>query len=200
MVNIFITVKPSKRFPGKNDLLWKYTYLWLLSEKSIIKENVAIYIVGDENEIKNIPNNIKIISVNTGGHLSDILAAESIIQPDKNDVFVLTQLTQPLRENGLLEKIVESARKNNSAISVTKQQGNWREVDNNGGWNGNYKTDKLCIDGALFAWTTGNAKQIFTPGCKHGLVLNNSPLIDIDVPDDIPDWLDTAWAKLMLKK
>lgn len=52
MIHIQVTVKPSERFPGKNNLLWKYTYLWLLSEKSRIKEDISIYIVGITDEIK----------------------------------------------------------------------------------------------------------------------------------------------------
>lgn len=199
MIHVLVTVKPSERFPGKNNLLWKYTYLWLLSEKSCLDEKINVYIVGDENEIKNIPNDVILIHTETGGHLSDILAAESIIKPDKNDVFVLTQVTQPLRETGLLSKIVDSARNNNSAVSVTRQSGPWRDVNCNGEWAGGKKTDKMCIDGALYAWTPGNAECIFTPHAKHGLIVNNAALIDIDVPADMPDWLDTAWAKLILK-
>lgn len=199
MIHIQVTVKPSERFPGKNNLLWKYTYLWLLSEKSRIKEDISIYIVGITDEIKNPPTGVILIDVDKGSHLADILAAESIIKPNKDDVFVLTQVTQPLRENGLLEKIVQSARKNKSAVTVTKQSGKWRDATNEGKWCGGNKTNKLCIDGALFAWTPGNAKYIFTPRAKHGLILNNAPLVDINVSSDIPEWLDTAWAKLLLK-
>lgn len=57
----------------------------------------------------------------------------------------------------------------------------------------------MCIDGALYAWTPGNAECIFIPRAKHGLIVNNAALIDIDVPDDIPNWLNVAWANLILK-
>lgn len=202
MIHALVTVKPSKRFPGKNGKLWNYTFIWLLAEAAALRELVRIYLVGDAGEIPDVPPCVRVLPHLTGSHRGDIEAAEADIAPAAEDVLVLAQLTEPLRERGLLPRVVNAAREQGgSAITATTAApGTWREVTPNGAWHGELRgNDSAPLhDGGLYAWLPGHAADIFNPAAPHGVVLRNTPLVDIDEPSDLPPALPAMWAEKLL--
>lgn len=112
------------------------------------------------------------------------------------DVSVLLQLTQPLRERGLLMRTLEQFRRNGRTIvSATRMRDQrWRVLNCNGVW---YEKDTvftdqengwvLLHDGVIYAWERGKAHEIFERTRPHDIVISSEvlPLIDVDYQEEL---------------
>ncbi len=203
MIHVLITVKPSTRFPGKNARLIGYTITWLAQEILYSKEEVRVYTVGERSELPCVlPPSWQHIQCLTGSHRGDIEFAEKHISPTPDDVLVLAQLTQPLRRFGLLGDVVNLVREYGSAVTACQaRHDEWRKVDSSGSWNPVKGGRGLLHDGALFGWIAGNVGDIFSATVPHGVAMNYSgSVVDIDVKEDIPLGLPSAFGELLLRR
>lgn len=110
-----------------------------------------------------------------------------------SDLYVLCQLTQPLRERGLLKRVIEQYKKNRKTIiSATKvRDTRWRLVDKQGRWNTKTDDKVLLHDGVIYAWSDGHLGDIYDKDCPHDVIVSSDriPLVDVDYQEDLPDWL-----------
>lgn len=202
MLHVLLTVKPSTRCPGKNRLLWPFTYLWLLAEAAATEEEVRLYLVGEAEEVPPLPPTVQHLPICHANHRRKVELAEEVISPAADDVLVLAQLTQPLRERGLLRRVVEACRRSGRATvtATAADLPDWRVLTFEGEWS--RRTDDVpchLLDGALYAWQRGRSCDIFTAAAPHEVVLRtrSSYVVDVDIAADIPPALAAAWAELM---
>lgn len=202
MVHVIITVKPSSRFPNKNKILANYTIVWLLTEIAYLKENVNVYTIGYREELPDkLPTDWKHFEYHNKNHQKVLEYAESVIESKDDDIFILAQLTQPIRRRGLLKDVIESAKQNSTITACYAPDNNWRIVNKNGGWDNSTKEYKLFYDRALYGWKQGNLNSIFDKDYEHSIVINHNQLpIDIDYINDIPIGLNEMFAKIMLNQ
>ena len=203
MIHVLITVKESVRFPGKNRKLAPYTITWLLTEIAYCTEIVKVYTVGKRSELPlRLPIAWEHIPTSCNSHMEDVKIAEDYIQPAPEDVVLLVQMTQPIREHGLLEQVVSCIRSGNTCcITATERpMGNWRALNNNGSWGQGAKEKRLFADGKLYAWRPGCSEEIFNPQARHMVVLSQQRwgIVDIDEPGDIPPGFLSMAAELLL--
>lgn len=202
-IHCLITVKRTERFPNKNRWLFKYSQTWLDKQNEILKKQdilLKIYTVGDRRELPDhIPSDYIHIECNTGSHIGDILFAENIIAPEKDDIMVLAQLTQPVRNINLMTKVINATKTNGlSTVTACKTRNNrWRIIDSHGSWGIHTDFWELQHDGALYSWNPGCVADIFNREAPHNVVINYvGPVIDIDDEEDIPfslECLDTIF-------
>lgn len=202
MIHVLLTVKPSLRYPGKNRKLWPFTYKWLLAEAGDTIEPVRLYVVGSADELPApLPPAVRYLNILTGSHARDVEEAEAQIAPSATDVMVLAQLTQPLRERGLLHRAVDACRRSGRAtVTATPEETHaWRELDGNGSWRPQVAVDAPLLDGALYAWPRGRSCDIFDPRAPHTVVERRRIrlIVDVDEAADVPPALAAAWAELM---
>lgn len=190
MLHILITVKPSERCPGKNKALAELTYKWLKEEIKNIKEPFKIYTVGYKSEVAECLSSCTHVECATGSHCSDIKFAESIIKANPDtDIFILLQLTNPVRRKNLLKDAVEKVRntgKSTVSCCITYEN-KWRVLDEKGRWSKIKPSNtSRMIDGALYAWLPSNADTIFDAAAEHSIVDNiHGSYIDVDFNDDM---------------
>lgn len=206
MIHVLITSKESRRFPGKNGSLWEYTAAWLAAECMSSAEPVRVWFAGAVPEGAKVPAGWRVLDVHAADHhelqqaMEDAVLAEC--GRDGAPVFVLAQLTQPLRRRGLLADVVYVCRAFGAAGTYcVGRLDEWRVVSCRG-WG--KPRDGVCrlMDGALFAWRPGRLEDSWRPGVpytRRGMVANyRGPVVDVDAPGDLPPALDAMWAKLML--
>ncbi|MBQ8516401.1 MAG: glycosyltransferase family 29 protein [Akkermansia sp.] len=203
MIHVLITVRESSRFPGKNRKLAPYTIAWLLTEMAYCRETVKVYTVGKRSELPlRLPVGWVHIPTSCRSHREDVEEAELRIQPAAEDVMLLVQVTQPLREHGLLEQAVRCIREGHTGCVTATQQpaSNWRMLNDNGSWGVPQKGSRLVADGQLYAWRPGCAAEIFNPSARHMIILTHHRwgMVDIDVPEDMPPGLPAMAAELLL--
>lgn len=204
MIHVLVTVKPSDRCPGKNRLLWPYTYIWLLGEAAAMAEPVQIYVVGHAAEVPPLPRAVRYLCVIRDEHSDVVELAEREIAPAAGDVLVLAQLTQPLREKGLLARVAAAARDTGKSVvtATSAPVPDWRMTDADGCWRRvRFDRRRPMMDGALYAWHPGRALDIFDPGEEHTVVQRDCPplMVDVDTAADIPPALPAMWAELMTR-
>ena len=203
MIHVVITAKPSTRFPGKNKCLAPYTIAWVERERTLTAEDVQVYTVGSRSEFpEELPESWQHIECAEGSHLADLSHAENEIAPLRGDVFVLVQLTQPLRRTGLLPDIVNAVRAGRYGTAVTyvvqPSTSAWRVLSAEGSW-ARLKTPEplRLLDGACFAWLPGRLPDIFIPHTPHAAVYNyTGDVVDVDYPSDIPADLQQRFDNL----
>ena len=204
MIHVLITVKESSRFPGKNRRLAPYTISWLLLEMAYISEQVRVYTVGERSELPlRLPVGWTHIHTDCRNQQNDVEAAERYIKPASDDVMVLVQVTQPLREHGLLERAVHCIRAGHSCCTTAAHcpSSDWRRVNNNGSWGKKDSSVQLITDGQLYAWKPGHIAEVFTPSARHMIILTKHRwgVVDIDELGDIPPGMDAMAAALLLE-
>lgn len=156
------------------------------------EHHIHIVGVGDKTEMKSsdsddLPCNVDFIVTEAKSQYDDLLRAE---QESKADLYVLCQLTQPVREKGLLLRTVQLFEKNHrTIISGTKLPDNrWRVLNEDGVWES--KTDSRAVyhDGVIYAWEGGKLKEIYERETPHDVIVSSEflPLIDIDYKEDMP--------------
>ena len=205
MIDVFVTAKESERFPGKNGLLWRFTEAWLAAEAGAAREGVRVWFAGDVPDGVRLPRWWRALDLRAADHHAlqqemerEVLRRRSCEMP----VFVLAQLTQPLRRRGLLEEVAAAARGFGAAATYCAGRlDGWRRVSADG-WGEHADERGLLMDGALFAWRPGRMNDSWrarVPWSRRGLVCNYAgPVVDVDERGDLPGWLDAAWAGLML--
>lgn len=204
MIHVLITVKESSRFPGKNRKLAPYTILWLLNEIAYMPEPVRVYTVGKRSELPlRSPEGWQHIATECRNHREDVEYAEQQINPHPGDVMVLVQVTQPLREHGILERSVRCIRTgHHCCVTATEYpEDAWRNVNPQGGtWEQKRNTTRLVADGQLYAWAPGRAADVFNPQARHMLILTKHRwgTVDIDTQEDVPPALSAMAAELLL--
>ncbi len=202
MIHVLITVKPSVRFPGKNRRLFHYTAIWLAYEIMNLQEPVQVWTVGARGELpEHLPPTWRHIQTATGTHKGDIEEAMRQIAPNaENDIFVLLQLTQPVRRAGLLANIVDAAFCRGVAVSASTAEINgWRTLSGEGSWDFNKTPHAKMIDGACYAWRPRYLEEVFDPEARHGYVMNTNGIVDVDYKSDLPAGLAAMWAETLLK-
>ena len=185
-------------------MLAPYSILWLVNEIAYMEEPVQVYTVGERAELPlRLPVGWRHIRTAGTGHQADIEYAEKQIAPGADDVLVLVQVTQPLREAGLLARAVRAIRGGaGSCASVTEQPDDaWRTVQGQGRWSGKTAEKRHVVDGQIYAWKPGMAGSIFSPGTDHALIQGSQRwgYVDIDVPADLPPGLKGMAAELLLE-
>lgn len=205
MLHILLTVHPSTRLPGKNAALWPYTRAWLAQELLYLPEPARVWAVGTPSELgEPLPPAWRVIPCAAGSHMGDLQQAERAIAPAADDVCVLPQITQPLRRRHLLSDMAEAARECGSAVSCIRTRCEpWRMLADSGAWGSHAAADAAArpalLDGACYAWLPGRVADIFDPAAPHARVINyDGPLVDVDEAADVPSWLASAFADLLL--
>lgn len=204
MIHVLITVKESSRFPGKNHRLAPYTILWLLNEIAYMPDPVRVYTVGKRSELPlRLPEGWQHIPTECGNHKEDVEYAEQQINPQPGDVMVLTQVTQPLREHGVLERGVRCIRTgHHCCVTATEcPEDEWRNVNPlDGTWEQKRNATRLVADGQLYAWAPGHAPDIFNPQTQHMVILTKHRwgTVDINAPEDVPPALSAMATELLL--
>ncbi|MBQ5664261.1 MAG: glycosyltransferase family 29 protein [Akkermansia sp.] len=204
MIHVLITVKESKRFPGKNRLLAPFSILWLVNEIAYMEEEVKVYTVGERTQLPlRLPVGWQHIRTEGESHQADIESAENLISPSPEDVMLLVQVTQPLREPGLIDKAVRAIREGaDSCVSVTEQrEDSWRTVQGAGHWGNKTGQKRHVVDGQIYAWKPGHVEKIFSPTASHALISSSQRwgYVDIDERSDIPPGLKAMAADLLLE-
>lgn len=204
MIHVLITVKESSRFPGKNRKLAPYTILWLLKEIAYMPEPVQVYTIGERSELPlRLPVGWRHIATDCKSHREDVEEAEQQIKPAAGDVMVLAQVTQPLREHSLLERLVHCIQSGHTSCVTAAERPAvaWRSVNNSGMWGHKQSTTRLEVDGQLYAWKPGHAAAIFNPQARHTVVpsCHRWGLVDIDSAEDMPPALPAMVAELLLE-
>lgn len=200
MIYLLITTHPSRRFPGKNARLARYTLDWAGAAALWCREDVTIVHAGPHRPVWLPP---KVTHIHTdpesGSHLADVLHAEEVLAPSAGDVMVLAQLTQPLRSVHLLAEIAEELRRSGRSVITAAAQPSteWRRTDAAGRWGDKASARiELHHDGTLYAWRPGRAADIFDREFPHAVLRTGCrwALVDVDHPDDMPECLPTLWA------
>lgn len=179
MVHIHITVQESGRFPGKNDLLWEYTRVWLANELMELEEpyEVIVTVRGAGLDARKVPGawNVLVVEGVPYTHEGDLRTA--CRTAGRVGAHVLLQLTQPLRRRGLLADALQALRGHRDATVMSACGGQ--------------------MAGALYAWY-GDPRCVFARENPY-YVDNIGHKVDIDRPSDVPPDLDIQWQKLLLK-
>lgn len=200
MIYLLITTHPSRRFPGKNAILARYTLDWAAAAALHCREEVKIVHAGPERPAW-LPVKVEHISTDpdSGSHMADVLHAETALAPALSDVMVLAQLTQPLRHVCLLAEVVEELRRTGRSVitAAVQPSAEWRRTDAAGRW-GDKATARteLHHDGTLYAWRPGRVADIFDRKFPHAVVRTGCrwALVDVDLREDLPATLPTLWA------
>lgn len=202
MIHVLITVHPSIRFPGKNKQLAPYTIQWLLSECAYAEEEVCVYMVGARAELPlRLPSAWRHIPTQTPDHQTAVEIAERSIAPQEDDLMVLVQLTQPVREQGLLERAAAMLREGDYTACRTAARmpkAAWREVAEQRDAVAKHE-DLLMEDGQLYAWKPGHAAAVFAPDASCALLetAHRWGLVDVNVAGDIPPALSAMAGALL---
>lgn len=165
---------------------------------------MQVYTVGKRSELPlRLPTGWNHIRTTTHNHQADVEYAEKQINPSENDVMVLVQITQPLREHGLLERAMLTIHQG-SPCCVTATEcasDSWRMMDIDGCWGAQRAEKGMAMDGQLYAWKPGHVADVFNPQTRHDVVLTNHRwgIVDVDVFEDIPPALPSMAADLLLK-
>lgn len=218
MIHVLITVKESERFPGKNRLLWGYTQAWVAQEMQGILEDVRVWVVGEVGPFLDlVPGRWRVLCFHEGDHgrLQALAEAEILklcadeVDDGVEPVFVLCQLTQPLRRRGLLADMARCARAMGSAVSVTDvRRVAWREkpvpdkaVDRRPMCEVADASWVPCVDGACYAWLPGKSGESRQAGApERGRMYNRAGWpVDVDERQDLPLGLELEWARLMVE-
>ncbi len=204
MIHVLITVKRSERFPGKNRLMAPYTILWLLNELAYMEESVQVYTVGERAQMPlRLPVGWRHIRTAGLSHQDDVAQAECEIAPAADDVLMLVQVTQPLREHGLLERACQALRDGaDSCVSVTElPTDDWRDVRDGGQWGKKENRHRHIVDGKLYAWKPGHGADVFDASKPHILIPSTQRwgYVDVDTAADVPPGLQAMAAALLLE-
>lgn len=200
MIYVLITTHPSRRFPGKNALLARYTLDWAAAAALYCHEEVKIVHAGPERPDW-LPPKVGHLNVLGVDHADDVRRAEQKLTPSADDVLVLAQLTQPLRQVSLLQRAADLVRTTRQTVITAADQPSpaWRAVAPDGTWGAKNKDVRRHHDGTLYAWLPGRSSAIFDRTAPH-IILSTGcrwALVDIDEAGDMPTSLPTLWANAL---
>lgn len=211
MIHIIIPVKASRRFPRKNHMLAPYTVAWLACELLHLQEPYRVHIVGPSSERPAAfppPETWPHHPLEPRGMLEDMEEiTHRIIRRDPAPLCIQLLLTQPLREPGLLRRVIAVSRAADPTLptitATNRISTTWRALDAQGAHGihpPTAATRDILLDGAAYAWSTLTAlRRIFDPAApKNILERYGVPLCDIDYAEDLPPALSAQWAALNL--
>lgn len=169
-----------------------------------MEDEVQVYTVGERSQLPlRLPVGWRHIRTAGESHQADIELAENLISPSPEDVMVLVQVTQPLREPGLIDKAIRAIRAGaDSCVSVTEQrEDSWRSVQGASHWGNKLEKKRHVVDGQIYAWKPGQVKKIFTPTASHTFISSSQRwgYVDIDERSDLPPGLKAMAADLLLE-
>lgn len=202
MINVLITAKPSSRFPRKNLILAPYSIAWLNNEIAYMDEPVAVYTAGIRKELPwMLPPAWKHFEIDDESHPKVVQEAEKLISPAEDDVMVLVQLTQPVREPGMLYELIYRLREGMypaATTAATMPTRGWRAVTG-GRFNPDDHKAETVIDGQLYAWRPGYAFYSFDNTKPRTIVETHHRwgIIDIDYPEDIPPNMNSMFGDML---
>lgn len=155
------------------------------------QHDITVVAVGDKTELS-FP--VQFIEAPCVSQQEDLQLAEDTYPAD---VHVLLQLTQPIRERGLLLRTIEQFKENGRTIISGTLMPNmcWRAVDENGVWSPKKGGRTVYHDGVIYAWGRGMLHEVYERETPHDLIISSErlPLVDIDYREDIPEDLDILW-------
>lgn len=160
-----------------------------------------VVVVGDETELDWIPEYCNFLHAECKSQRDDLKLAEEFYC---NPLNVLLQLTQPVREKGLLKRTLDLlvATKKTVVSATEGYDDSWRKIDENGIWLPKKDERVLHHDGVIYAWEQGHVDDIFTREQEHTVVVSSKrfPLIDIDYEGNIPENMNELYALSLLGK
>lgn len=208
IINLLIpNSKESSRCPNKNRLLRKFTLEYLQRELPLIETEDKICLVWElRNE--NVPVDdsedakytFKVNPLYIPDKFSEDMKpllkyAESRI---KGDIYVLLQLTQPVRREGLVKDVIDQVIEDSTRLTTTYAEipgETWRVITN-GNWNEalRHKPDASSIklyDGACYGWSADvGSKCLWQWHRRKNFVKNGEKVIDIDYPQELETFLN----------
>lgn len=208
IINLLIpNSKESSRCPNKNRLLRKYTLEYLQRELPLIEAEDKICIIWElRNE--NVP-------VDTAGDEKYSFKVNPLYIPDKysedmkpllkyaesrikGDIYVLLQLTQPERREGLVKDVIEKVIDDDTKLTTTYAETHgeaWRVIINEN-WQEQIRnrpeanTIKL-YDGSCYGWSADvGSKCLWQWHKKKNFVKNGEKVVDIDFPEELETFLN----------
>lgn len=203
MIYVLITTHPSRRFPGKNALLARYTLDWAAAAALYCQEEVKLVHAGPTPPDW-LPPKVQHLNVLGVDHADDVRRAEQKLNPAADDVLVLAQLTQPLRHVELLQRAADLVRTTRQTVITAADQPAqaWRLTAPDGTWGPKGGAQRRVHDGTLYAWLPGRSDAIFDRTAPHVILSTGCrwALVDIDEPGDMPTSLPTLWANALHDK
>lgn len=211
---IIVPWKDSVRFPGKNDMLWRYTEEYIRSEIPLMaselgfkKSDIHVHILTRGScrvpvfDCK-VPFSV-IEAPDTGKCLYDDMShwrtvTSDAVNPDC--AYAMLQVTQPVRRKGMLVDAVNMLSSTDIELvrSYCKcEDDRWRVIMSDGkpfdfGWAYTHHTHGKgpveMYDGALYAAAGGCIKWLTNEYVRDGWVYNyTGPVLDIDYPHEYND-------------
>lgn len=204
MTRIIIPAIPSQGFQNRSLALWNCTLNWLATELLFtdMPGGVQVEVWGKlENIPPRIPDSWRHYRTSAATEEAVAIEADSVSVP--GDILVMVSLATPLRERGLLEKVLEAARHTGMPVGTVANQhrDNWREVDQEGKYC-NIPVDeapRTVWDGQVLAWPASRGHEAVDPQAPHVMVHTNHvwATVNAGIPADLPPGL-TAMAGEML--
>lgn len=215
MIHIIIPMVPSKEFPGRALQLWTYTMNWLATELLYTGPEYAHVSTGESHKLSvtlcgrhsempaRLPEGWNRFLTDSGSWEGAAVEAEKAIGHE-GDFFVLARPETPLRERGMLERVLDAAlcTKRPVVTASVQHRDNWKELDAEGRYC-NVPMDlnpRMVWDGQLLAWSYGQAQAAVSPSAEHIMVRSNHAWgnLDISIPPDMPPGLPSMAADMLL--
>lgn len=191
--------KESTRCPGKNRVLRSYTLRWIEEELKDLTSHydVSVYEIRDKSVAvdtsrdSDLSYRIHELYVSNVNEMKDLLKITDV--KVMADIFVLLQLTQPVRRLGALKEVLKAVEQYPSKLVTSYSEiefESWRII-RSGNWNEQVRHSKKgnCLnvyDGAWYGWMSRNGSQIvFNREDSKKFVKNIDQVIDVDYPEQL---------------
>lgn len=116
--------------------------------------------------------------------------------PEDGGIFVLLQLTQPFRADGLLKQAVDAAAESGLVVisATLMPDESWRRLDADGCWGArDGDADAKVYDGRIYVWRRDQLDEQQSRTARHAVLLETEDdrFVDIDWERDLPSCLRT---------
>lgn len=105
-------------------------------------------------------------------------------------MFVLLQLTQPIRPKGMLQRAVDLyLESGKTVISATRMRNmQWRVLNENGCWSAKDEEPVLFYDGRIYVWGDGEKYDHNSIEKPHAVLsYDGTQLVDVDYKEDFEE-------------
>lgn len=105
-------------------------------------------------------------------------------------MFVLLQLTQPIRPKGMLQRAVDLyLESGKTVISATRMRNmQWRVLNENGCWSAKDEETVLFYDGRIYVWGDGEKCDHNSIEKPHAVLsYDGTQLVDVDYKEDFEE-------------
>lgn len=211
---LFITVpwKASKRFPGKNLLLWPYTVRYVADSLPAVEgmftdivwcivardDGDTLPDIGAAAETAGIP--LLVFKAHGSSHMEDMWEWSESVGVSDGDVVIMLQVTNPVRRPGLLRDAAEAAADGGVVRTYTRCDNvSWLALDNPDSRPDSPSVD--VFDGALFAARGGDMSWVGTRDPRPCTYIFNysGPVCDVDTEDQFDTGLIAALSAMAAK-